>query len=128
MDTLDHVLRDSQLPAPYLLKLDVQGFELEILSGAEETLRCAQAVLLEVSLLEYNVGAPLFADVVAFMKARDLVAYDIAGFYRRESDNALYMVDLLFVPANSPLRAKKRFWNWEAQFETGVRESTSISN
>lgn len=118
MTTLDHVLLSGKpLPAPYFLKLDVQGYELEVLRGAEQLLSNTEAALLEVSLLEYNLGAPLFAEVVAFMSSRGFVVYDIAGFYRRESDDALYMVDLLFVRVNSALRSKKHFWNLEAKFE-----------
>jgi FkbM family methyltransferase len=117
MTTLDRVLAGKPYPAPYFLKLDVQGFELEILRGAEQLLGTTEAALLEVSLIAYNQGAPLFAEVVAFMQSRGFVVYDIAGFYRRESDDALYMVDLLFTRESSALRSKKRFWNLEAQFE-----------
>lgn len=116
MTTLDHVLgAGKHWPAPYFLKLDVQGFELEVLRGGEEALRNTEAALLEVSLLEYNQGAPLFAEVVAFMAARDFVVYDVCGFFRRETDQALYRIVTLFVHASSSLRSRKRFWNWEAE-------------
>jgi FkbM family methyltransferase len=118
MATLDQLLFAGEpIPGPYFLKLDVQGFELEILRGAARVLEDTEAALLEVSLLEYNQGAPLLAEVVAFMQSRGLVVYDISGFFRRESDDTLYMVDLLFVRETSALRSKKRFWNREAEFE-----------
>ncbi len=116
MTTLDRVLLAAKPYAgPYFLKLDVQGFELEILRGAEEVLQNTEVAMLEVSLLEYNQGAPLFAEVVAFMAARNFVLYDVSGFFRRESDGALYRIVLLFVRESSALRARKRFWNWEAE-------------
>jgi FkbM family methyltransferase len=118
MTTLDNVLLgEHQIPRPCFLKLDVQGFELEVLRGAEQVLGATEAALLEVALLEYNQGAPLFAEVVAFMGSRGFVVYDLSGTFRRESDDTLYMVDLLFVRESSSLRSKKRFWNWEATFE-----------
>ena len=118
MTTLDRVLLAAKpYPAPYFLKVDVQGFELEILRGAEQVLQNTEAALLEVSLLEYNQGAPLFAEVVAFMAARHFVVYDVSGFFRRESDDALFRIVLLFVRESSALRSKKRFWNWEAESE-----------
>ena len=118
MTTLDRVLLTGKpYPTPYFLKLDVQGFELEILRGAEEALQNTEAAMLEVSLLEYNQGAPLFAEVVAFMAARNFVVYDVSGFFRRESDHALYRIVLLFVRESSGLRAKKPFWNWEVDVE-----------
>ena len=119
MTTLDALFADDPLlPRPHFLKLDVQGYELEILSAGEDVLASTQAVLLEVALLEYNEGAPLFSEVVAFMQARGLVVYDICGCLRRESNNTLYMTDLLFVQQDSPLRSRKPFWNREAAFET----------
>jgi len=117
MTTLDQVLAEQTADAPYFLKLDVQGFELEVLRGAQQVLGNTEAALLEVSLIEYNQGAPLFAEVVGFMKERGFVVYDLSGFYRRQSDDALYMVDLLFVREGSALRSKKPFWNIEAQFD-----------
>ena len=63
------VAREKLLP-PDLLKLDVQGYELEVLRGAEACLRTARAVLCEVSFREYYAGQPLFADVLAFLQSR----------------------------------------------------------
>lgn len=90
------------------LKLDVQGFELEVLAGAPKTLETAQAVLLEVSLIAINDGAPVMSEVVAFMKARGFEVMDILEIHHRPLDKATNQVDLLFVPGSSPLLADKR--------------------
>ena len=50
-----------------LLKLDVQGYELEVLKGADGLLSAAEVVLLEASLIPVNKGCPLIADVIRFM-------------------------------------------------------------
>ncbi len=121
MTTLDRTLAEHPMPGPYFLKLDVQGYELEVLRGAGQVLANTEAALLEVALLEYNRGAPLLAEVVAFMRERGFVVYDIGGLYRRESDDTLYMVDLLFVPESSALRSRKHFWKLEAKFEEASR-------
>ena len=67
---LDVLVAREQLPPPDLLKLDVQGYELEVLRGAEACLGAARAVLCEVSFREFYAGQPLFADVLAFLRAR----------------------------------------------------------
>jgi FkbM family methyltransferase len=122
MITLDTLIVASKAPlGPYFLKLDVQGFELEVLRGAEQVLRNTEAALLEVALLEYNRSAPQLAEVIAFMRSREFVVYDISGLFRRESDSTLYMVDLLFVRETSALRSSKPFWNLEAKFQTAAR-------
>ena len=92
-----------------LLKIDTQGYELEILKGAMRSLATARAVILETSLIEVNEGCPLLHEVVAYMHAHGFVAYDILETHRRRVDGALLQVDLLFCPIASPLRANRRF-------------------
>ena len=44
--------------SPVFVKIDVQGLELAVMKGAEKILNKAELVLLEVSTVEYNQGAP----------------------------------------------------------------------
>jgi FkbM family methyltransferase len=67
---LDVLVAREKLAPPDLIKLDVQGYELEVLRGAEASLRSARAVLCEVSFREFYAGQPLFADVLAFLRER----------------------------------------------------------
>jgi FkbM family methyltransferase len=113
MDTLDHLLEKHSWSPPLLLKLDVQGFELEILKGGSRALAAAEVVILETSLLEYNRGAPLLDDVICFMKRAGFLAYDICGQLRRESDAVLFQVDFVFCKERSQLRQHKKFWTRE---------------
>jgi len=110
MTTLDAVSDSVTGEGPLLLKIDVQGYELEVLRGGAKTLARADVVLLEVSLLEYNQGAPLMPEVVAFMNSAGFVPYDVCGQFRRETDTALCQIDIMFVRRDSALRAKKTFW------------------
>lgn len=55
--TLDCLLRDIEPPG--LLKIDAQGYEVQILKGASEVLPKFEAVLLEIAVIEINEGAPL---------------------------------------------------------------------
>jgi len=111
MDTLDNVTGGvADLRSPLLLKLDVQGFELEVLRGGRRTLELSEVVIMEVSLLPYNDGAPLFADVVAFMNDEGFVLFDFCGQLRRESDRVLFQTDVAFARRGSHLRAPRKFW------------------
>jgi FkbM family methyltransferase len=101
------------LSSPLLIKLDVQGYELEVLSGAPETLKRTEVLLVEVSLLEYNKGQPLMHEVIAWLAQRDFLPFDICGGLRRSSDNALFQTDMIFVRRDSELRAKRKFWPHE---------------
>lgn len=111
---LDDLEGVRALPSPLLLKLDVQGYELEVLAGAAETLARTEVILSEVSLLEYNKGSPLMHEVIAWLAERGFLPYDICGGLRRSSDRALFQTDLIFARSDSALRAKRKFWDWEA--------------
>jgi len=110
MDTLDSLIEEASLRPSLLLKLDVQGFELEVLKGGRQTLALSEIVIMEAALLPYNDGAPLFGDVVAFMDKQGFVVFDFCGQLRRESDHALFQTDVAFVRRESNLRAPRRFW------------------
>lgn len=107
--TLDDVLAERDWNHTDLLKLDVQGYELEVLKGADTVLANTEVVLLEVSLLQINEGAPLLADVVQFMNDRSFRVYDFCSFIRRPLDKALWQTDILFVHSQSKLLTKTSF-------------------
>lgn len=94
----------STRPGPYFVKIDTQGYELEVLRGARKVLAAAEAVLLEVSLFRFFEGGPDLTDVVTTMHDWGFVTYDVLGRQYRPLDDALAQVDLLFVPEASPLR------------------------
>jgi FkbM family methyltransferase len=95
----------EQLDGPIFLKLDVQGAELEVLDGGPKTLDRSDLVQLEVALLPYNDGAATFLEVIEYLDQRGFVPFDIAGMIR-PTGAELVQVDMLFVPAGSPLRPK----------------------
>jgi FkbM family methyltransferase len=109
MQTLDDVTSRAAVVGPLLVKLDVQGYELEVLRGAERTLQHTEVIVLELSLLEYNRGAPLVAEVLAEVGAMGYAIYDICGQHRKRSSRVLVQMDAIFVRESSPLRTSQRF-------------------
>jgi FkbM family methyltransferase len=93
---LDDALLDLVLAEPFLLKLDVQGFELEVLRGAPRTLERSSVVLLEVSLQKLYAGEALFAEVHAFLADRGFALAGLAGGLRDPRDGRPLQVDALF--------------------------------
>ncbi len=99
--TLDEVAAD--FPGSSLfLKIDVQGAELHVLAGGQDTLARCAAVQLEVAMLPYNEGAPTFLEVVRYMDERGFVPFDISGESRPTGH--LVQIDMVFVPRDSALR------------------------
>ena len=102
--TIDGFISQRALQGPFLLKADVQGAELKVLDGAVETLKQTEAVILEVLLFGILVGCPQLPEVMAYMKMKGFVPYDIFGYLYRPRDNALSQVDIVFVREDGMFR------------------------
>jgi FkbM family methyltransferase len=104
MCTLDRLLEEEKLERPELLKVDVQGYELEVLKGGKHALSNAQVVILEVALLNYNESAPLVHEVLGFMAERGFVLYDIGEIIKSHAHLAVIQVDAIFIREDSRWR------------------------
>ena len=104
MTTLDKLAIFHELKGEGLLKLDVQGAELDVLKGAKNILSSIEFLLLEVSTLNYNQGAPLVAEVISLLDGIGYCIFDICD-ERRTENNVLFQIDILFVKKSSKYRA-----------------------
>jgi FkbM family methyltransferase len=111
--TLDGLLAEEPYPPANFLKLDVQGYEIEVLKGASQVLKQADALLLEASLVPINSGCPLLGEVVAFVGRAGFRLFDFCSQVRR-ADGVLWQTDLLFVREGSSLCPDPRLTreNW----------------
>ena len=81
-----------------LIKLDAQGSELDIIKGGEDIIKNAKFVLIEVSLLQYNEGAPLMDSVMDKMVELEFVVVDVIEYHQHQ--NIIFQLDLLFKNLN----------------------------
>ncbi len=110
MTTVDEIVQQYFTgKSPEFLKLDVQGYELEVLKGAEKSLQEIQVILAEVNLLDIHQNVPLLSEMISWLNERGWETYDICGLTRRPLDQALWQADFIFVPRNSTLRSDKRW-------------------
>ncbi len=64
-------MAELNLPAPQLIKMDVQATEDRILRGAENTLPAVEVIQIECWLRKaYGIETPLFSQIAEFMDAR----------------------------------------------------------
>jgi FkbM family methyltransferase len=94
LDTLDNrsYFADEVID---LVKLDVQGAELDILEGGRKTITRSKYVLIETSLVVYNHGAPMIDAIVPKMKEYGFYMEDFMD-YQRFSNNQVFQLDILF--------------------------------
>lgn len=109
MRTLDDVLAAAGSRAYQLLKLDVQGAELDVLRGAPRALRDVEVLVSELSLVPYNKGAPLIADVVGAFQQLGFSLFDIVPV-RRIKSAVLLQVDGVFLRTGSALWPQPPFF------------------
>ncbi|MDQ7028245.1 MAG: FkbM family methyltransferase [Anaerolineae bacterium] len=106
---LDRLCKERNLRAPYLIKVDVQGAELDVINGAEGILADTEFIVLEIALFEFYKGAPQFYDVIHAMKERGYVAYDFTEPLYRPLDDAVSQIDIAFVKENSRFREQQHY-------------------
>jgi len=95
---LDDYRAERSLPCPDLIKLDIQGYELEALRAADECLQNCNAVLTEVSFLEFYANQCLFHDVVQFLAEKGFRLTALGS--KTNLGNRLLQADALFEKAS----------------------------
>ncbi|MEG4352705.1 FkbM family methyltransferase [Microcoleus sp. LAD1_D3] len=109
--TLDGICRERNLSGPYLIKVDVDGQELDVLAGATEILQQTEYVIVEVTLFGQMY------DVMSFMKSQGFAAYDIVDLSYRPTDTALWQVDMAFVKESGQFRRERGFATGQQDIE-----------
>ena len=95
--TLDQVAAELPLRENILLKIDVQGYEANVLAGGAETVRRAAAVIMETSFRRLYEGQPLFDEIYATMRG---LGFDFQGNMEQmvsPADGRVVQADSIFV-------------------------------
>ena len=80
------------------VKIDTQGSELDVLMGGQEVLRQADYILVEISLVEFNIGGANAEAVFAQLAAMGFRCADVTDFHRLKGvqEGNLLQIDFLF--------------------------------
>jgi len=103
MHRLDDVLPDDADSSTIFLKLDVQGFESQVLSGAAHTLSRTSVVQLEMSLLPLYEGELLLPQMCSTMSAKGFDLWDLEPSFRDPDTGRLLQVDGIFTRQTADL-------------------------
>lgn len=90
--TLDDVVRNRNFKLPDIIKMDVQGAELDILQGANMCLENAQHLILELQVVEYNRGAPLRDVVIDYLTTKKFFMVEGSPFTNAGPDGDYHFV------------------------------------
>ena len=107
--SLNKLCKEYKLKGPYLLKIDTQGSELDILKGCTEILNEIEYIILETSFFEFYKGQPIIEDIILFLKEQGFTLYDICDVNYRILDGACGQTDIAFVKKNGLFRSSNEF-------------------
>jgi FkbM family methyltransferase len=95
--TLDSIFKDISGAAKEIyLKIDTQGFELNVLKGAENSLQHIQTIQLEMSLRPLYAGQPLYYDLMDFLHFHGYTLIDIEPGFADLKTGMLLQFDGVF--------------------------------
>jgi len=103
--TLDGVLPALQerigFKRPYL-KIDTQGFDIEVLQGGNESLDAVRALQTEASVIGIYKGMPGYMETIRYLGDS---GFDITGFYPVSRDRSLRLIEFDCVMINRSIAA-----------------------
>ena len=91
---LDRLLEGKTLEAPILFKLDLQGYELEALRGANAILSQCEYVVVETVFEDCYEGGPLFEELNDYLHGFGYRILQPLAFLK--GDGQIYQMDALF--------------------------------
>ena len=95
ISTLDTYLKSNPIVAPFI-KIDTQGYEMEVLKGAPTLLGKASGVQVELSIAPLYDGQPDLMEMFAFIKQAGFTIWSINPGFRDPETSRLLQVDALF--------------------------------
>jgi len=94
--SLDEVMGDRDILAPILMKIDVQGFELEVLKGSFNLLKKIKYIIIEVSYDVLYSKQPLENEITKYLSSKNFkIIKKNSNNYKIPNSNFL-QVDILY--------------------------------
>jgi FkbM family methyltransferase len=96
--TIDSFCAENEIPAINVLKVDVQGLESQVLSGARQTLAKTDAVMVEISLYDfYKSSTNSMYEVTKIMHETGFSLWDISNLSKNPENFRTDWLEAVFV-------------------------------
>lgn len=100
VESLDHLFMSRKLTPPILLKIDVQGFEYEVIAGAANFLKKVKWVVMEVSFTDLYEGEADFASIFNLLESKGFLFLRPLNMHFSPKTGEVIEMDALFVSSN----------------------------
>jgi len=107
--SVDSIVAEKGLGAPYFLKFDTHGFEAPILRSAEKTLGQTRFLVMEAYNFRHTPETLLFHEMIGFMAERGFRVTHLVDVLNRPTDGALWQIDLMFARDDDPVFQSNAF-------------------
>jgi FkbM family methyltransferase len=96
-NTLENIFNNLDLKNKTLfLKIDTQGYEFQVLKGAEKILREFKGILVEVSLVELYEGQKNWLEIVEFIQSNGFKLWSVDRGFTNKKNGQTLQLDLCF--------------------------------
>lgn len=95
LERLDNILKNSDLENVNLLKIDVQGFELQVLKGASKILRNIKYIYIECSEIQFYKDQSLYSDIHKYLLKNNFIK-DGEFNIQKNMNNQVIQLDILY--------------------------------
>ena len=97
MEKLDNYLEEfSSLKKKILLKIDTQGYELEVIKGAKKIMPYIDCLLLEVSLTRLYEEQPLFEEILDYTSKNGFSIWSVDRVVGNKFTGQTHQLDIVF--------------------------------
>lgn len=121
--TLDEIVARRGLTGPYMIKVDTEGAEIEVLRGAKNLLADTELMILETRLRPRG-QAPDFLELTDFLRPLGFMPYDFIARNYHRGDRTLKQFDAIFVKKDGFFRTSNEYRSFVPHSEE-LRDATS---
>jgi FkbM family methyltransferase len=100
--TIDGIVRERGLQPPFVIKIDTEGGELDVVRGAALTLRQTELLIAEVCVATRFTGGYTFAQFIREMDEHGFGLFGIIDIAPYKSTQRIVFIDAIFRPLNAP--------------------------
>ncbi len=97
--TLNHLLSESELPVPDIIKIDAEGLDLKVLQGANSFFGKTEVFMVEAGVVNKAFDNS-FLKLLTFMDNNGYRLFDITELNRPFIPSVLWLAELAFVKKN----------------------------
>ena len=102
ISTLDGIFSQIDLPRPVLIKIDVEGYEWQVISGGGETFKKADHIVIEMSMKVMHEGEKKFGDISDRLRDKGFIFIEALGRLAAPASGETLQIDALFGRDRAP--------------------------